>query len=107
MNSDVYFDAKVHNMPTKRHSGGLQKRRTTVTLPAESLTHAQRIAKARKVNLSTVISEALSEGLRLHTAAERSEEVLRAYQSAFSGFSNEEISILDGVILEPQRSAAR
>lgn len=78
-----------------------KKRRTTLTLPADSLTQAERIARARKVNLSTVISEALSEGLRLQAAAERSERVLDAYRNAFSGFSDDEMSILDGVILEP------
>ena len=61
-------------------------RRTTLTLPADALTQAQRIASARKVNLSTVIAEALHEGLRLQTATERSEEVLSAYKKAFSGF---------------------
>jgi hypothetical protein len=70
-------------------------------LPADSLTAAQRIARTRKVNLSTVIAEALSEGLRRQVAAERSEEVLEAYKKAFSGFSDEEIALLDGVILEP------
>jgi predicted nucleic acid-binding protein len=53
------------------------------------------------VNLSAVIAEALSEGLRLQTGAERSEEVLEGYKKAFSGFSEEEMAILDGVILEP------
>jgi post-segregation antitoxin (ccd killing protein) len=83
-------------------SGQPKKRRTTLTLPADSLTQAERIARARRVNLSTVISEALSEGLRLNAAAERREEVLKAYRSAFAGFSEEEISILDGVILAPE-----
>ncbi len=81
----------------------LKRRRTTLTLPADSLTEAQRIARARKVNLSAVIAEALSEGLRLQTAAERSEEVLKSYRKAFAGFSDEEMSILDGIILEPAR----
>jgi hypothetical protein len=53
------------------------------------------------VNLSTVISEALSEGLRLNTAAERSNAVLNVYKTAFSGFSEDELAVLDGVILEP------
>lgn len=79
----------------------LKKRRTTLTLPADSLNHAQRIAHARKVNLSTVISEALTEGLRLQTAAKRSEEVLERYRKAFSGFSDQEMALLDGIILEP------
>jgi hypothetical protein len=70
-------------------------------LPADSLAAAQRIAVTRKVNLNTVIAEALSAGLRLQTAAERSEEVLEGYKKAFSGFSRQEMSILDGVILEP------
>jgi post-segregation antitoxin (ccd killing protein) len=84
-----------------RHTSQVKKRRTTLTLPADSLLQAERIARARKVNLSTVISEALSEGLRLRAAAERSEEVLAAYKKAFSGFTDEETSILDGIILEP------
>ncbi|HEV2686898.1 MAG TPA: hypothetical protein VGV35_00045 [Bryobacteraceae bacterium] len=78
-----------------------QKRRTTLTLPADSLAEAHRIARSRRVNLGTVIAEALNEGLRLQTVAERREEVLAAYKKAFSGFSDEEISTLDGVMLEP------
>jgi hypothetical protein len=73
------------------------KRRTTLTLPAASLEQAERIA----VNLSAVISEALADGLRSHTAAERSERVLSAYKKAFKGFSDEELLILDGMVLEP------
>jgi hypothetical protein len=92
-------------MAGRRHlSPPLKKRRTTLTLPADSLADAQQIADKRKVNLSTVIAEALSEGLRLQTGAERSEEVLEGYKKAFSGFSKEEMAILDGVILG---SAAR
>jgi len=95
-------------MSRKQHpSRPAMKRRTTLTLPADSLTHAERIARARKVNLSTVISEALSEGLRLHAATERSDEVINAYKKAFVGFSEEEMSILDGVILKPVPDAHR
>ena len=79
----------------------LRKRRTTLSLPADSLSEAQRIARARKVNLSTVIGEALSEGLRLQNTAERSKEVLERYKKAFSGFSEDEMAILNGVILQP------
>ena len=48
-----------------------------------------------------MISEAVCEGLRLQTATERSEQVLAAYRKAFGGFSDDEMAILDGVILEP------
>jgi hypothetical protein len=79
----------------------VKKQRTTLTLPSDSLAKAKSIARARRVNLSTVISEVLSEGLQLHAAAERSEEVLALYRKAFSGFKDDDLSILDGVILEP------
>jgi post-segregation antitoxin (ccd killing protein) len=85
----------------RRQLSSLRKRRTTLSLPAETLGEAERIARARKVNVSTVIGEALSEGLRLQTAAERSSEVLERYKKAFSGFSDSEMAILDGVILQP------
>jgi hypothetical protein len=88
----------IHRQPVQP-----QKRRTTLTLPADSLTQAERIARARRVNLSTVVSEALSEGLKLQAAAERSDQVLNAYKKAFAGFSDDEMSILDGVILEPAK----
>lgn len=85
----------------RRQPSTLRKRRTTLSLPADSLNEAQRIARARKVNLSTVIGEALAEGLRVQSTAERCEEVLERYQKAFSGFSDDEIAILNGVILQP------
>jgi metal-responsive CopG/Arc/MetJ family transcriptional regulator len=79
----------------------VKMRRTTLTLPVDLLNQALRIARNQKVTLSTVIAEALSEGLRRHVDAKRSEEVLDGYRKAFSGFSKKEIAILDGVILEP------
>jgi hypothetical protein len=78
----------------------VKKRRTTLALPADSLAQAQRIAHSRKLNLSSVIAEALDEGLRVQAAARQRDEVLERYRRAFSGFSDEEISILDGIILE-------
>jgi len=88
-------------MGRKSHfASQVKKQRTTVTLPTESLREAHRIARTRRVNLSTVIAEALSEGLRQQTTAERSEGVLEGYKKAFAGFTDEEMAILDGVILE-------
>jgi post-segregation antitoxin (ccd killing protein) len=78
----------------------VKKQRTTLTLPSDSLTKAKHIARARGVNLSTVVSEALSEGLRLHEATKRSEELLSAYRRAFSGFTEVERALLDGIVLE-------
>ena len=84
-----------------RRPSSTSKQRTTLTLPAESLAQAKRLAQARHVNLSSVISEALADGLRQHADAARSEEILNRYKRAFGPFSDEEMMLLDGVILEP------
>ena len=76
------------------------KRRTTITLPSDLLARAERIARERRVNLSTVISEAFAEGLRAGSASQRADAVLAAYRQAFEGFSEEEMAILDGVLME-------
>ena len=78
----------------------VEKRRTTITLPSDLLQRAQRIARERQVNLSTAISDALAEGLRADAASRRADAVLAAYRKAFEGFSEEEMAILDGVVLE-------
>lgn len=54
------------------------------------------------MNVGIVIAEALADGLRLQTGAERAEQVIEGYTRAFSGFWDEEIAILNGVILEPR-----
>jgi hypothetical protein len=77
------------------------KRRTTLTLPADSLLQAQRIADSRHVNLSTVIAEAVATGLQSENAKQRADQVLDNYRKAFSGFSEDELAIIDGVMLEP------
>ena len=88
------------SMGPARSLNKARKQRTTLTLPSDSFTKAKSIARARGVNLSTVISEALAEGLRLQAATERSEEVLNAYRKAFSGFTEVERALLDGIVLE-------
>lgn len=77
-----------------------RKRRTTLTLPEISLREAERLARARNVNLSTVVSEALAEGLRLRQAIRQSDRILQDFRQAFAGFTTEETMLLDGVILE-------
>ena len=72
-----------------------------MTLPADTLTEAQRIARARHVRLSTVVAEALAYGLQSQTAAERSQDIVNGYLKAFSGLSDDKMMILDGIILEP------
>ena len=61
---------------------------------------AERMAKARRVNLSTVVSEVIDEGLRSKLAAERSAKVLESYRRAFSSFDEEELMLLNGIVLK-------
>jgi hypothetical protein len=91
-------------MPRKQAS---LKRRTTLTLPADSLLQAQKIAHSRQVNLSTVISGVVAAGLRLEGARHRRNQILESYRTAFTGFSEDELAILDGVILEPVGAGRR
>jgi len=82
------------------------KRRTTLTLPADALRDAEKIARARHLNLSAVVAEAMVNGLKMQASASRSNEVLEGYRRAFQGFSEDEMAILDGVILEPVKAKA-
>ena len=75
-----------------------KKRRTTLTLPADFLAKAERMARARKVTLSTVIADVLADGLRLNASTASSNEVLKSYKAAFAGFSDDEVAVLDGVV---------
>jgi hypothetical protein len=77
------------------------KRRTTLTLPSDALLQAQKIAHSRRVNLSAVMTEVIAAGLRLENVKQRRNQILDDYRKAFVGFSEEELAILDGVILEP------
>jgi hypothetical protein len=83
------------------------KRRTTLTLPPDSLLQAQKIAHSRKVNLSTVIAEVVAAGSRLESARDRRDQILESYRKAFAGFTEEELAILNGVILEPVGAGRR
>jgi post-segregation antitoxin (ccd killing protein) len=108
MQFDDRMDAKLYRVKRSApKTDRIKKRRTTLTLPAESLGRAERIARARKVNLSTVVSEALNEGLRVHEITERSEQVMKAYRRVFSGLTEEEMALVDGIILEPRRNGHR
>ena len=77
-------------------------RRTTLTLPAASLDAAERIARERHLNLSSVVGEALQRGLREEEMARRSESILQGYRNAFAGFSEEELLLLDGIVMKEE-----
>ena len=80
-------------------------RRTTLTLPVKALTAAERIARARKVSLSVVVSEALEENLHAKADAEREGErrvkAWEALRQSHSDLTDEQWLLLDGIIMEP------
>jgi hypothetical protein len=85
-------------------------RRTTLTLPSRCLDLAEQIARERHLNLSSVVGEALSRGLREEEQLQRSETILQSYKKAFAGFSAEELLLLDGIVtalIPSEKSAAR
>lgn len=92
---EIQFDATIGAYMNHKRS-----RRTTLTLPAACLDAAERIARKRHLNLSSVIGEALERGLREEEQAQRSEAIVRAYSKAFSDFSDEELLLLDGIVTE-------
>ncbi len=84
-----------------RKSTHNQKRRATLTLPTASLLQAEQIAMATNLNLSAVISEALTVGSRVHATKARAQQIMDSYNTAFAGFSEVELALLDGIVLEP------
>lgn len=82
------------------------KRRTTLTIPVETLAAAERIARLRKVNLSVIVSEVLEEGLRAKEAAalegERRVQAWEAHRRSFARLTKEEQQALSGIFMDEQ-----
>jgi hypothetical protein len=76
-------------------------RRTTLTLPAEYLEKAEKLAHAQHATVSSVVTRALAIGLPHVPSPKRAGELLESYRKAFDGFSEEELLLLDGIVLEP------
>ena len=80
-----------------------KKKRTTLSLPAELLDRAREIARQEHVSVNTVITRAVEKGLEHLPLRRNAEEILESYRRAFqiAGFTEEELLVLDGIILEP------
>jgi hypothetical protein len=91
-----------YNVPMKSGTRN-GTRRTTLTLPVNALAAAERIARARKANLSVVVSEALEE--KFHAEAEDEQEGERRVKAwearckSHASLTEEEWMLLDGIIL--------
>lgn len=60
--------------------------RTTISLPAASLSAAKRAAKARRVKLSTVVAEALEESLKQQSGQGPRQGCVRTLSASLCGF---------------------
>ena len=77
-------------------------RRTTLTLPEDLVRKAEQLARQRRQTLSASIAELMEQSLgsyRLQQANNHS--TLTSLQKAFAPFTEEEMLLLDGIILEP------
>jgi len=97
MQFDSVIDAKLHHMKQP----GKLTRRTTVTLPAAYLDQIEALACEKNTTVSATLSEFVSEGLRQHASQKNGHDVVAAYQRIFGSFSEEEMLLLDGVVMEP------
>jgi len=83
-----------------------KKRRTTLSIPVETLAAAERIARLRKVNLSVIVSEVLEEGLRAKEAAalegQRRVQAWEAHRQSFARLTKEDQQALSGIFMDEQ-----
>jgi macrodomain Ter protein organizer (MatP/YcbG family) len=82
-----------------------QTRRTTLTLPEDLVRKAEHLAKQRRQTLSASIAELMEQSLRSYRFKQANDHsTLKSLQKAFAPFTEEEMLLLDGIIME-KRSA--
>jgi hypothetical protein len=94
--------------PPRRTHGSRRKlarprtRRTTLTLPQDLVEQAERLARQRRQTLSAAVAGLMEQSLRSHRLERNSgPNVLESLQRAFAPFSDEEMLLLDGIVMEP------
>jgi hypothetical protein len=78
-----------------------QTRRTTLTLPEDLVRKAEQLARQRRQTLSASIAELMEQGLRSYRfKQDNNHGSLDSLQKAFAPFTEEEMLLLDGIIME-------
>jgi hypothetical protein len=78
-----------------------QTRRTTLTLPEELVRRAEQVARQRRQTLSASIAELMEQGLRSYRfKQDNHHDSLDPLQKACAPFTDEEMLLLDGIIME-------
>jgi hypothetical protein len=92
---------------SKRGSGRARKapqnsnRRTTLTLPEDLVRRAELLAEQRRQTLSATVADLMERSLRSFPARQSGNvDVLSHLRKAFAGFSEEEMLLLDGIVME-------
>ncbi len=81
-------------------------RRTTLTLPKALVEQAERLARQRRQTLSAAVAGLMEQSLRSHRLEPNGgPNVLESLQKAFAPFSDEEMLLLDGIVMEPVADA--
>jgi hypothetical protein len=77
-------------------------RRTTLTLPQHLVEQAERLARQRRQTLSAAVAGLMEQSLRSYRLEQNGgPNVLESLQKAFAPFSDEEMLLLDGIVMEP------
>jgi macrodomain Ter protein organizer (MatP/YcbG family) len=78
-----------------------QTRRTTLTLPEDLVRKAEQLARQRRQTLSASIAELIEQGLRSYRFQQVNNiSTLKSLQKAFAHFTEEEMLLLDGIVME-------
>src|SRR5579864_4091176 len=81
-------------------------RRTTLTLPQTLIEQAERLARMRHQTLSAAVAGLMEQSLRSYRLEQNGgPNVLESLQKAFAPFTDEEMLLLDGIVMEPAGDA--
>ncbi len=75
------------------------KKRTTVTLPANLLAEAELLAAKRGTTVSAIIAQAMEVGMDSLHRKERAQQAYDQLRSALTGLTEEEQLLVDGIHL--------
>lgn len=77
------------------------KKRTTVTLPAQLLAEAEAIANKKNTTVSAIIAQAMEAGMASLQRKERAQAAYTHMRTALAGLTEEEGLLVDGIHLTP------
>jgi CopG-like RHH_1 or ribbon-helix-helix domain, RHH_5 len=81
------------------------KKRTTVTLPADLLAEAEVLASQRNTTVSAIVAQAMEAGMESLRRKERAQQTYRQLQASLGGLSEAEQFQVDGIHLSPETPA--